>query len=89
MAQMMQETDVAPDDARFSLEARHERLQTLVGELLQTNEELRFKSCFISSRRLNAEARSLDEASADLRPADALIAGPYTERRHEQVPTCR
>jgi len=42
MAHREQAIDTAPD-ASHSLEAKNHRLQTLVGELLATNQELRFK----------------------------------------------
>ncbi|MGA8731705.1 MAG: hypothetical protein WB608_23305 [Terracidiphilus sp.] len=59
---MMQETDVAPDDS-LSLEARHGRLQTLVGELLRTNEELRLRVLHLE-QKVERRTRSLDEACA-------------------------
>jgi hypothetical protein len=41
-AQTMDTTSRAPDE-QVSMAARCEQLQALVGELLQTNQELRFK----------------------------------------------
>ena len=62
MAQMMQTTNKAPDELHL-LEARHDRLQKLVGELLRTNEELRFKVAHLE-QKAERTARALDEASA-------------------------
>ena len=40
---LIQETHKSPDEP-LALERRNHQLLTLVGELLQTNQELRFKS---------------------------------------------
>jgi hypothetical protein len=44
------------------LEARHQRLQVVVGELLQTNQELRFQVATLEQRAESAE-RGLASAS--------------------------
>jgi len=62
MAEGMQARSDAPDD-RLSLAARNEGLQTLVGELLRTNEELRLKVAQLE-QRMERTTRSLEKASA-------------------------
>jgi len=54
MAQTTQENSRAPEEMQ-KLEARHQRLQTLVVELLQANQELRFKVEQLESRAESAE----------------------------------
>lgn len=51
MAQTIAENNQAPED----MEAKHRRLQKLVGELLATNQELRFKVEQLEARAETAE----------------------------------
>lgn len=60
MAQSEQRTSPAPED---SAEASQDRLQALVSELLQTNQELRFKIALLEERAESAE-RGLKKACA-------------------------
>lgn len=62
MAQTMQ-TPAEARDERLALAARNDRLQALVGELVQTNEELRLKLALIEAKA-ERTARALGEASA-------------------------
>jgi len=62
MAQMEQTMITAPD-ARLALEAKHRRLQTLVGELLVTNQQLRFRVEQLEREKESAE-RALAHATA-------------------------
>jgi len=62
MAHREQTIDTAPD-VSFALEAKNHRLQTLVGELLATNQELRFKVVELEKQTKNLE-RGLAETSA-------------------------
>jgi len=62
MAHREQAIDTAPD-ASHSLEAKNHRLQTLVGELLATNQELRFKVVELEKQAKSLE-RGLAETSA-------------------------
>jgi len=58
----MQEQSRVPEEP-LSLEAKHARLQALVGELLQTNQELRFKVRELEREKDSAE-RGLKNACA-------------------------
>lgn len=62
MAQTMQAPSAAPHDV-LALEARNDRLQTLVGELLRTNEELRLKMAQLEQKAEHM-GRALDDTSA-------------------------
>jgi len=62
MAQMEAMKPAAPQGA-LPLEAEHRRLQKLLGELLQTNQELRFKVEQLEKRAESAE-RGLKSACA-------------------------
>jgi len=62
MAHTEQRTDAAPE-VPFALEAKNHQLQTLVGELLATNQELRFKVAQLELRLESAE-HSLTHACA-------------------------
>ena len=65
MAQTEQTIHAAPD-APLALEAKNRQLQILVGELLATNQELRFKVAQLMERAESAEqglARSCQAAS--------------------------
>jgi hypothetical protein len=57
----LHETSRRPETMR-AVEAREEQLLTLVGELLQTNQELRFKVAELE-RRADAAESALDETS--------------------------
>jgi hypothetical protein len=57
----MQETHKSPDE-RIALATRNHQLLTLVGELLQTNQELRFKVAELEEQAESADF-ALDEAS--------------------------
>jgi hypothetical protein len=54
MAQTEQTQDAVPD-AFLALEAKNRQLQILVGELLATNQELRFKVDQLTGRAESAE----------------------------------
>jgi hypothetical protein len=58
MAQIEQTMSAAPDASRV-LEAKNHQLQTLVGELLATNQQLRFKVA-----QLEEETKSLESGLA-------------------------
>ncbi|MBS1801799.1 MAG: hypothetical protein JST28_00450 [Acidobacteria bacterium] len=62
MAREEQSLSSAPD-ASFSLEARNSRLEKLVGELLATNQQLRFQVDRLE-RAKNAAESALVKASA-------------------------
>jgi hypothetical protein len=59
MAQTEQTMSAAPDAPSRVLEAKNHQLQNLVGELLATNQELRFKVA-----QLEEETRSLERGLA-------------------------
>ena len=58
---LIQETHKSPDEP-LALETRNHQLLTLVGELLQTNQELRFKVAELEKRADVADS-ALKEAS--------------------------
>jgi hypothetical protein len=60
--QRMQAPGDAPDET-LSLETRHDRLQALVGELLRTNQELRFKVAQLE-RTADSVAHAAEESSS-------------------------
>ena len=62
MAQTEQSLNTAPD-ASLALEAKHSRLQKLVGELLVTNQQLRFQLEQLAQEKDVAE-RALASAAA-------------------------
>ncbi|HUD55476.1 MAG TPA: hypothetical protein VMR02_09630 [Terracidiphilus sp.] len=57
----MQETHKSPDE-RLALDTRNHQLLTLVGELLHTNQELRFKVAELERQAESADC-ALEEAS--------------------------
>ena len=58
----MEAAGTAPD-VQVSLQARHDRLQVLVGELLKKNQELRMRVALLERQAENME-RGMAEASA-------------------------
>ena len=62
VAQVMEQDNKAPDEL-LSLEAQHDRLLTLVGELLEANQKLRFKVAELERKAESAE-RGLANAAA-------------------------
>ena len=66
MAQLMEQVSMQKmhksTDERLALETRNHQLLTLVGELLQTNQELRFKVAELEQRADVADS-ALKEAS--------------------------
>ena len=67
MALPVQTTSAAPDEL-VSLESEHKRLQALVGELLQANQELRFQVA-----QLQQQAESLEYGLANASTYAALL----------------
>jgi hypothetical protein len=61
MAQMRTMQTAAPDGS-LALETRNRQLQSLVGELLETNQQLRFKVAGLE-RRLERTERGLADAT--------------------------
>jgi hypothetical protein len=62
VAQVMEQDNRAPEEI-LSLQAQHDRLLTLVGELLEANQQLRFKVAQLERQAESAE-RGLAAATA-------------------------
>jgi hypothetical protein len=67
VSQVMEHDNRAPDEI-LSVEAQHDRLLTLVGELLEANQQLRFKVA-----QLERQAESAQRGLADATSWAALL----------------